>query len=194
MGTGLRPVLTKDNKGRKGLEPRPGADSLAPCLSWALPTPSTTLWCPLPPVPVWGGVQPLQGIRELSSLPFPLPSSLVASPPAQDLYLQGQEPLDCPPLPISPHVQGPLPLYYLLLFPELVAVLVGGRVSGPRVREQEETSGFPLSSRGPPPLSPPGLQPLGWSGAQGSRGQEVSAFALPAFRPPEAMMASRPLT
>ena len=27
MGTGPRPVLTKDNKVRKGLEPRPGADS-----------------------------------------------------------------------------------------------------------------------------------------------------------------------
>lgn len=26
VGTGQCPVLTKDNKGRKGLEPRPGAD------------------------------------------------------------------------------------------------------------------------------------------------------------------------
>ena len=44
------------------------------------------------------------------------------------------------------------------------------RVSGPRVREQEETSGFPRSSRGGPPLSPLGLQPPGWSRAPGVLG------------------------
>lgn len=57
VGTGQRPVLTTDNKGRKGLEPRPGEDS--PSLrALGAPTPALTL-ChalnarhPLMPVPV----------------------------------------------------------------------------------------------------------------------------------------------
>lgn len=38
MGMGLCPVLTKDNKGRKGLEPRSGADSPSlPALGASVP-------------------------------------------------------------------------------------------------------------------------------------------------------------
>lgn len=66
-------------------------------------------------------------------------------------------------------------------------------VSGPRVREQEETSGF---SR------PPGrgLRPLPEASAsrvaepQGSQGREAGTSALLTFRSPGAPVASRGLT
>lgn len=80
MGTGPRPVLTKDNKVRKGLEPRPGADSPSlPALGAPFPAdPQDALNArrPLLPAPVLGGGGPASArAGEPPRLTFPLPSS-----------------------------------------------------------------------------------------------------------------------
>lgn len=64
---------------------------------------------------------------------------------------------------------------------------------GPRVREQEETSGFPRPSRGGPAPLPEASSLQGGAEPRVSWGQEVSTFALLTFRFPEALAASHPL-
>lgn len=152
VGTGLRPVLTKDNKVRKGLEPRPGADS--------------------PPLPALGAPFPADPRHALKCQ---------ASPPAS-ASPRGVQPLPGQGSPLVSPSHRPLLRWHHLLPPGVhlwdrspPCVIYScfrsrQRVSGPRVREQEETSGFPRSSRGGPPLSPLGLQPPGWSRAPGVLG------------------------
>lgn len=77
VGTGQRPVLTKDNKVRKGLEPRSGADS--PSLpAPGAPTPALTLWQalntrhPLMPVPLRGECSLCPGRGDLSPVLYAL--------------------------------------------------------------------------------------------------------------------------
>ena len=152
VGTGPSPVLTKDNKVRKGLEPRPGADSPSlPALGAPFPAdPRDALNArrPLLPAPVLGGVQPLPG--QGSPLVSPSHRPLLRW---HHLLPQGVHLWDRSP---------PCVIYSCFRSRQ--------RVSGPRVREQEETSGFPRSSRGGPPISPLGLQPPGWSRAPGVLG------------------------
>lgn len=67
------------------------------------------------------------------------------------------------------------------------------RVSGPRVREQEETSGFPHpAGMGLPPLPQASASKV--AQPQESQGQEAGTSALLTFRSPGAPVASRPLT
>ena len=153
VGTGPRPVLTKDNKVRKGLEPRPGADSPSlPALGAPFPAdPQDALNArrPLLPAPVLGGgVQPLPGQGSPLVSPSHCPLLRWHHLLPQGVHLWDRSP--------------PCVIYSCFRSRQ--------RVSGPRVREQEETSGFPRSSRGRPPLSPLGLQPPGWSRAPGVLG------------------------
>lgn len=171
VGTGQRPVLTKDNEGRKGLEPRPGGPR-AP-------------GAPAPPLWRARHASALRTVRRVRPLRVEDPSCPVS-------------PSRCP--PSSPPAPGGTLPAGLHLRPSPASLTpasgAGGGcrgVSGPRVREQEETSGF---SR------PPGrgLRPLPEASAsrvaqpQGSQGREAGTSALLTFRSPGAPVASRPLT
>ena len=131
---------------------RPGADSPSlPALGAPFPAdPRDALNArrPLLPAPVLGGVQPLPG--QGSPLVSPSHRPLLRW---HHLLPQGVHLWDRSP---------PCVIYSCFRSRQ--------RVSGPRVREQEETSGFPRSSRGRPPISPLGLQPPGWSRAPGVLG------------------------
>lgn len=140
MGTGPRPVLTKDNKVRKGLEPRPGADSPSlPALGAPFPAdPQDALNArrPLLPAPVLGGgVQPLPG----QGSPLVSPSHC---PLLRWHHL----------LPQGVHLWDRSPPCYLLLFPEQAAGVratcegAGGNIWLPPVLQGPTA---PLSPRPP---------------------------------------------
>lgn len=179
MGTGQRPVLTKDNKGRKGLEPRPGADS--------------------PSLPALGAPPPPRALTRLSASPqglsllalgltFPLPSLFSGGITSAPRNPQSQRP------PTVLHTpRSPIPCIIYSYFRSWLWAPEG-------VRATCEGAGgniwLPSVPQGRGRLSLPQAYRLLWGGTepQESRGQEVSTFAFLTLRALAAMESSHPLT
>lgn len=184
VGMRLCPVLTKDNKGRKGLAWRrlPALPALS-SFTGPDPLPCPACQAPLVPVPVQGEPGPC-GLRSLLALPHIHTALLVVvSLPAPGTALLGQPP-HSPPFPHS--------VYSCFLSG------TGGMGAGPLAREQEAGGNIWLPSvlQGwARPSIAQASRSEGRAEPQESRGQEVSIFALspsgllkPGYLPPTYLM------
>lgn len=171
MGTALRPVLTKDNEGRKGPEPRPGADCRSLPVLGAPHARSNPVASP-PSGASQGGVQPLPAVREH---PLHLPTGVTSCPKIQELQ-------DDAPARLCPHTSNAPSS--VLVTP--VSGAAGGLGAACEAREQQETPGCPPPSSAAPAPPAPGVGPSPRSHRCPSRLQARGGHG--GLRPPHLMM------
>lgn len=187
VGTRRPPVLTTDNKGRKGLEPKARRRRLPlPALPWRpCPRHPDPLACPkcqaslmlvvLAPWELW----PLPGLGRSRPLRCYLPTDRLPA-----FFCRGRHLL-----PKGHSLRRPLqPALFTPVSGAPAAVL-----SKPRVRERGGNIWLPsvFQGRGHPSL--PGPWPPGWSRAPGPR-EELALCPSRRPRSPQVTVSSRPLT